>query len=58
MRSVRRRMADHGISQAELARRSGIEAPNICAYMRGRVKPSLRTMLVLDEALSELINEA
>lgn len=49
------RMEAHGITQAELARRAGYETGNVSRWINGRVEPSLRTMLVLDEAVEQLV---
>jgi DNA-binding phage protein len=50
-------MARHGITQAKLARRAGINAQMLNRYMRGAATPSLWTMVYLDEAMHELVDE-
>jgi transcriptional regulator with XRE-family HTH domain len=50
-------MADHGVTQAALSERSGVAAETVCRYLRGHRVPSLRNMVILDEALEELVDE-
>ena len=50
--SLRRRRLDAGISQRELAARSGVPQPNIAAYERGRRTPATRTLELLDDTLN------
>lgn len=47
-------MAEHRISQAALARRSGFGKERISRWLSGKVEPSLESMVQLDEALSQL----
>jgi len=42
---------EQGISQAELAKRSGVEQATIARIERGRTNPSLTTLLKLTRAL-------
>lgn len=46
-----------GLTQAELARRSGIPQPNIAAYETGRRRPADATLARLGEALAPLPRE-
>jgi transcriptional regulator with XRE-family HTH domain len=50
-------MSRHGITQAQLARRTGINAQQLNRYLRGAAQPSIWTMINLDEALFELMDE-
>jgi transcriptional regulator with XRE-family HTH domain len=50
-------MADAGITQAVLAQRCGIAANHLNAYVRARRSPNMWTMMVIDEALEELVDE-
>lgn len=47
-----RRRLNAGLSQRELAARSGVPQPNIAAYERGRRVPAAETLRRLDGALS------
>ena len=58
MRRLRGSMVTHGITQADLSKRSGYHPTHICRWMGGKVVPSLETKLVLDEALDQLIRGA
>lgn len=51
MASLRDLRLEAGITQQELARRSGIAQPNIAAYERGRRVPSPPTRATLERAL-------
>lgn len=57
VRRVRGSLVTWGITQRELAVRSGYEETHVSRWLRRRVDPSLETMLRLDEALEELIEE-
>lgn len=57
MRELRATMRTHGITQADLSKRSGYHPTHICRWMGGKVGPSLETKLVLDEALDRLVKE-
>jgi hypothetical protein len=50
-------MADHKISQVVLAERCGIAPEHINAYIRARTKPTMWSMLLIDEALDELTHD-
>lgn len=52
---LRGRMQKHEVSQADLARRSGFVPTHVSAWMNHRVKPSMETMVTLDEALENII---
>lgn len=54
---LRSTMLLHGISQGQLARRSGYHRPNITRWLGGHQRPSLRAMTHLDEALDTIIHE-
>lgn len=51
------RMAEHKIIQQALADRAGFAASHVSAWLGGKVVPQLKTLLVLDEALDQLIND-
>lgn len=51
MDDLRSRRTRAGLSQGELALRSGIAQPNIAAYERGRRRPSASTQARLERAL-------
>lgn len=55
IRALKSRMKLYRISQAALARRSGYHATHLNRWMNGHVRPSLETMLKLDEAMDQLI---
>lgn len=48
-------MRVHGISQFKVAKRSGFHPTHVSRWMNGHVKPTLETMVKLDEALMLLI---
>jgi len=50
--NLRRLRLAHFLSQAELARRSGLHTLTISRLEAGRVKPSTRTVRALADALS------
>jgi predicted nucleotidyltransferase len=50
--TLRRRRHEAGLSQRELASRSGIPQPNIAAYEGGRRRPAAETLSRLEAALS------
>jgi predicted nucleotidyltransferase/DNA-binding XRE family transcriptional regulator len=50
--TLRRRRLDAGLSQRELALRSGIPQPNIAAYESGRRAPAAGTLDRLDSVLT------
>lgn len=53
---VRRLMREHKITQTMLATRAGYPDPTtISKWLRGRVRPTLESRLIVDEALRELI---
>lgn len=47
----------HSISKRQLALRSGLCYTHVLKVLGGGVRPQLETMLVLDEALEQLIND-
>ncbi|HEV8420231.1 MAG TPA: helix-turn-helix transcriptional regulator, partial [Actinomycetota bacterium] len=53
---VKERRDARGWSLAELARRSGISAPNIGRIERGEIRPSLETARALSRALGWAID--
>lgn len=53
--NVRRKLALHGIPQARLAERLGVPPSNLSRWLRGRVRPSLETMLRIEVAVDRLI---
>jgi len=50
--TLRRRRLEAGLSQRELAARSGVPQPNIASYESGRRTPAVATLQRLDRALS------
>ncbi|MFZ2260324.1 MAG: helix-turn-helix domain-containing protein [Luteococcus japonicus] len=58
MVDLRSRRLRAGLTQMELARRSGVPQPNIAAYERGRRNPSSATMQRLEAALRPSAQEA
>lgn len=50
--SLRLRRLSAGLSQRQLALRSGVPQPNIAAYERGRRTPAVETLARLDGALN------
>lgn len=50
--SLRRRRRDAGLSQRDLALRSGVPQPNIAAYESGRRAPAAETLERLDSVLN------
>ncbi len=51
---TKRALWDAKISQAALAREAGYHATNVNKWLNGRVTPSLKVMITLDEALERL----
>lgn len=45
----------HGITQAKLARRSGYDKSHVSRWLRGLQRPTLETMIKLDEAMEQLL---
>lgn len=58
VRRLKSTMLLHGITQGQLARKSGHDRANITNWLGGGKRPSLKTMVTLDEALDELIQGA
>lgn len=54
MATLRERRVRAGLTQSELASRSGVAQPNIAAYESGRRKPTAATQRKLDAALRPL----
>lgn len=50
--ALRQRRRDAGLSQRQLALRSGVPQPNIAAYESGRRAPAVETLARLEQALS------
>lgn len=50
--TLQRRRLDAGLSQRQLALRSGVPQPNIAAYERGRRTPAVETLKRLDGVLN------
>lgn len=51
------RMQAHEITQSQLAKRVGYHASHVSGWLRGRVIPSMATMMNLDEACDQLIDD-
>jgi transcriptional regulator with XRE-family HTH domain len=58
LRNLAFRMKEHEISQGALARRAGYHPSHVNHWLRGRKAPTMHSMVLLDEALTELIEEA
>jgi transcriptional regulator with XRE-family HTH domain len=56
VRRLRSTMLLHGISQGQLARRSGYHRPHVTRWLGGGQAPSMKAMVTLDEALDDLIS--
>jgi len=56
-REVRNRAAEYGLTQAELARRSGVTERAFQHYLSGRSEPNLTTLLRISDALGCTPNE-
>jgi transcriptional regulator with XRE-family HTH domain len=56
---VQARMKRHRVSQAALARRAGFQEPAVSRWLGGNPsrKPSMETMLIIDETLDLIIEE-
>jgi transcriptional regulator with XRE-family HTH domain len=53
----KRALWDNDISQADLAREAGYDAGNVNRWLNGRQTPSLKVMVILDEALERLLED-
>ena len=53
--NVKKWMYDNDISQSALAAEAGLDTSNINRWLNGRVAPSLKNMLIIDEALERLL---
>jgi transcriptional regulator with XRE-family HTH domain len=51
------RMAEHDITQQQLAKRSGYHASHVSSWLREKIEPQLKTMMFLDEAMDQLIDD-
>lgn len=56
-KKIRERLEEHGVSQAELARRSGFSVEYVNRCVRGRRRPSFAARVSLYLALDEIIQE-
>lgn len=56
IRSLKARMALHGITQADVARRSGFNPTHVSRWLgrRQSVAPTMETMVLLDETVERL----
>jgi len=58
IKSLRSQMLTHGVSQGLLARRSGFDEARISRWVNRRGgEPQLRTKLILDETMDQIIRE-
>lgn len=48
-------MREHGLRQSQLADYSGIAATQLTRYFGNKERPSIKSMLTLDEAMGDLI---
>ena len=46
---------DEDLSQAELARRAGVDPGLICRYLSGEMKPELKNALAIEEATGGVV---
>jgi transcriptional regulator with XRE-family HTH domain len=56
--NLKSRMRLHGISQYQMAKRSGVSAKHIARWLtdnpKRRVRPTIKSMLILDETMDKL----
>lgn len=55
--NVRLWLHENRLTQLDLARVSGFDPSNVNRWLRGHVVPSLKNMIILDEALERLLEE-
>lgn len=55
VRRLKSTMLLHGITQGQLARRSGHDRANITNWLGGRKRMAMQTMVTLDEAVDSII---
>lgn len=55
--NARRWLWEHKIPQLRVAERMGADPSNLNRWLRGKVTPTLINMLLIDEAIEELIEE-
>jgi len=48
---------EHNITQLAVAAEAGLDPSNLNRWLNGHVAPSLKNMLIIDEALERLIDE-
>lgn len=58
VRRVASALVANGLSQAALARAAEVNESNLCRYLNLRARPSMETMLRLDDALERLTHGA
>jgi transcriptional regulator with XRE-family HTH domain len=62
MQALRQYMEEHEISQAELARRVGVQQPTVWEWLNGHCKPSTSKLIKLSAetgiSVDELIKES
>lgn len=51
----RETLTGQGIKQADVARRAGLDRRVVSKWLTGAITPGLKSMLILDEALEELV---
>jgi transcriptional regulator with XRE-family HTH domain len=55
--NVRRWLYEHKITQLQVAAEAGLDPSNLNRWLNGHVAPSLKNMLIIDEALERLIDD-
>jgi transcriptional regulator with XRE-family HTH domain len=55
--NVRRWLHENQISQLDVAAEAGLDPSNLNRWLNGHVVPSLKNMLIIDEALERLIDD-
>ncbi|MGE0278310.1 MAG: helix-turn-helix transcriptional regulator [Nitrospiraceae bacterium] len=55
--SCRLALQDAGLTQTALAAEAGFDLGHVNSWLNGRVVPSVKTMLILDEALERLLED-
>lgn len=56
--NVKRWLYEHKLTQLSLAEEAGLDPSNLNRWLNGHVDPSLKNMLIIDEALERLIEES
>jgi transcriptional regulator with XRE-family HTH domain len=54
--NVRLWLYENGITQLDLAAEAGLDPSNLNRWLNGHVAPSLKNMLIIDEALERILD--